>query len=101
MENAPQCFAYPELTKAEHIALRSLSQGQASEYQQCLALRVIVNKFARAHDVLFVPTSDRESTFLEGRGFVGQMILKYLNLPVAKLPEQTGDHNETHTTSFL
>jgi len=89
MSNTPQCFDVPELTDQEHIALKALYAGEAQPDQQRLALRIITNKFSRAHDVLYVHGSDRDSAFLSGRGFVGQQVLKYLHLPVAKLPEQT------------
>lgn len=79
----------PPLTNEEHIALQSLHKGEANEYQQRLALRVIVNKFARAHDLLYVPGSFDQSSFLAGRGFVGQKILKYLNVPIGKLEDDT------------
>jgi hypothetical protein len=74
------------LTKDEHGALRALQAGEATPYQQTQALHVIVNKFSRSHDVLFIPGSRDESSFLSGRGFVGQNILKYLKLPVGRLP---------------
>ncbi len=74
------------LTKDEHGALRALQVGEATPYQQTQALYVITNKFSRAHDVLFIPGHTDESSFLSGRGFVGQQILKYLNLPVGRLP---------------
>jgi hypothetical protein len=80
----------PALTKEEHTALQLLHEGQADSYQQQLALKVIVNKFSRAHDMTYIPgpTGERASAFLSGRGFVGQKILKYLNLPIGKLEEE-------------
>ena len=77
----------PALTKQEHEAPKALHPGHADEYQQRLALQVIVNKFSRAHDMSYVPGSFDQSSFLAGRGFVGQKILKYLNLPIGKFKE--------------
>lgn len=88
-----ECFKCPDLVKEEHIALKELHKGTADEYQQRLALSVIVNKFSRAHDVLFIPGSSDQSVFLNGRAFVGQKILKYLNIPVGKLNEEKKDED--------
>lgn len=86
-----ECLRCRELTEQEHIALRTLSMGEANEYQQKLALKVIVNVFSRTHDLLYVPDSFDQSALLNGRAFVGQKILKYLNLPVGKLQEDNND----------
>jgi hypothetical protein len=89
-----QCFFTPEIDSDEHAALRAVYDGSAEPHQQRLALHVIVNKFSRAQDVLFVPGAPDEGAFLSGRGFVGQKILKYLNLPVGQLKqEETSDGN--------
>jgi hypothetical protein len=74
-------------TKEEVIALQCLHRGEANEYQQKLALKVIVNDFCRAHDALYIPGSFDQTAFLNGRAFVGQRILKYINIPVGKLDE--------------
>jgi hypothetical protein len=75
------------LTKDEVIALQCLHRGEANEYQQRLALKVIVNDFSRAQDALYIPGSFDQTAFLNGRAFVGQRILKYINIPVGKLDE--------------
>lgn len=85
--NRDPALFVPELSKQEVYALRNLSKGEATEHQQKLALQIIVNKFSRAHDLTYVPDSFDRSAFLAGRGFVGQQILKFLNIPVAKLKE--------------
>lgn len=76
-----------ELTKPEVIALQALHQGEATPYQQRLALKVIVNDFCRAQDALYIPGSFDQTAFLNGRAFVGHRILKYINIPVGKLDE--------------
>ena len=75
------------LTKDEVIALQALHKGDATPYQQKLALKVIVNDFCRAQDALYIPGSFDQTAFLNGRAFVGQRILKYINIPVGKLDE--------------
>ncbi len=86
MTDTPQCFDVPDIDKQEIEALKALYAGTATEGQQRLALHTIVNKMARAHDVLYIPGDNaRDSAFLSGRAFVGQQILLYLNIPVSAL----------------
>ena len=85
-----ECLRCPDLNKQEHAAIKALGKGEADEFQQRLALKVIVNTFSRTHDLCYVPDSQDQSTFISGRAFVGQKILKYLNIPVGKLKEEEG-----------
>ncbi len=89
----PNCIAIktPDVTVEEQSALQAVYQGVADEHQQRLALYVIINKFSRVHDLAYVPGSFDESAFLSGRGFVGAKILKYINLPIGKLEEETSN----------
>jgi hypothetical protein len=82
------CFECRELDKEEHIALKALGKGEATDYQQRLALKIIVNDFSRTHDLCYIPGTFDETSFLNGRAFVGQKILKYLNIPVGKLKDE-------------
>lgn len=82
MSNKPQCFDTATITKKDREALKALQNGEADEYQQKLVLSVIVKKIARTHDVVFIPGAADQSSFLSGRAFVGQQIIKYLNQPV-------------------
>ncbi len=52
-----ECLRCEALTKEEHEALKALNKGEANAYQQKLSLSIIVNKFSRAHDLLYVPGS--------------------------------------------
>ena len=87
----PEQFYCAPLDKHEKQAISNLAKGEATEYQQRLALKVIVNKFSRAHDVLYIPGSFDASAFLSGRGYVGALILQHLNIPVGQLED-----TETH-----
>lgn len=71
----------------EHEAIKAVSEGIADEYQQHLAIKVIVQKLARTHDNAYIPGSFDQSAFLAGRISVGQKILKYIKAPVTKTPE--------------
>jgi hypothetical protein len=87
-DSIPVWLQCPALTETEHAALKAVYAGEATPGQQRLTLQVITNKFARSHDLLYIPGSFDGSAFMNGRAFVGQKILKYLNLPIGKLPDE-------------
>jgi len=82
MASKEPCFLTLEPDIHEHQALKAVYEGVADAGQQRLAMSLIVNKFARTHDIPFVPGAQDQSSFLAGRTFVGSRILKYLKLPV-------------------
>jgi hypothetical protein len=84
----PDPFECPEPTEHEIYALRALYRGEATDEQQRLALALIVNKFARTHDLLICPGSPEGTGVMNGRAFVGMRILKYINLPVGKIENE-------------
>lgn len=71
----------PDYSKADVYALKALAAGNASEGQQKRALAWIVNAAARTYDLSFSPASDRETSFAEGRRFVGLQVVKLVNMP--------------------
>jgi len=80
MSFSPESFKTVSLSKREMYCIRMLEAGEADSEAQRIALSAILKKLCRAYDCHFIPTSDRETVFLEGRGFVGQQILKILRL---------------------
>ena len=72
-------FHVPELTLDEIQSIKSLHRGDATEYQQRLALAVIIEKFSKTHDLPFTPDSFSETSFMNGRAFVGKKILKTIH----------------------
>lgn len=70
-------------TEQECAALKSLAAGKANEGQQRRALNWIINQAAKTYDQQFIPASDRETTFLLGRRFVGLQIVKLINLDIS------------------
>lgn len=68
-------------TPAVAYALKALAAGNANEGQQRRALDWIIQQAAKTYDVSFSPVSDRETSFAEGRRFVGLQVVKLLNLP--------------------
>ncbi len=81
-------------------ALKALWEGSATDYQQRLALKVIVNKFSRTHDLLYVPGDAAAGVFLNGRAFVGTQIMRVLKLPVSHLVDEKSndDPSESRTS---
>jgi hypothetical protein len=92
-----ECFQCRELDKEEHQAIKALYRGDATEYQQRLALKVIINVFSRTHDMPFIPGAADQTAFMNGRAFVGQKLLKYLNIPIGKLQEEEDDGENTQS----
>ena len=89
-DNQPEEFRVDPLEEDEVRAIKALMRGDASAIEQGVALRTIVNKFCRTHDLLYVADRPGASAFLNGRAFVGNQIMKVLNLPVGKLvPSQS------------
>jgi len=89
-----ECFSSRKPTDKEIYAIKALAKGEATEYEQKLALSLIVNVFSRTHDLCYIPDSRDQSTFVSGRAFVGQKILKLINIPIGKLIKEE-DSNET------
>lgn len=83
----PICVQTAILDVDETRAIKSLWRGDATEYQQRLALKVIVNKLCRASDLLYIPDSFDQTAFLQGRSFVGQLIMKTIKQPLNELED--------------
>jgi len=93
-DSTSHIFHVAEIHQHEAAALRALKKGEATPDQQQTVLSLIVNKLSRPHDLCYVPGSFDQTGFINGRAFVGQQILKYLNVPVSKLPKlEIEDHN--------
>jgi hypothetical protein len=83
MARKPNSSALAPAEWSEHdaYAIKALATGTANPGQQQRALAWIINAGARTYDVSFHPGSDRETSFAEGRRFVGLQIVKLVNLP--------------------
>ena len=84
------------LRRDEILAIKNVFDGVAEPHQQRLAIVAIVNKLSRAQDVLYIPGTDgqRSTDFLNGRAYVGQLIHKYLNIPVGQIPPDKEVNND-------
>lgn len=99
--STPQELYVESLTEEEIGAIKAQYAGEADAYQQRLLLRVVINKFSRAQDLLYIPGDTHATAFINGRAFVGATLLKHLKLPVgALIPSDDGDKNaEARTRS--
>ena len=72
----------PPYEIADVASIQALQRGDASEHQQKLALKWLIERAAGTYEFNFYPT-DRETAFALGREFVGQQIVKLLHLDLA------------------
>jgi hypothetical protein len=71
---------------ADAGALQALARGEALPHQQQRALDFIIKSLAGTYDMSYRPESDRDTSFAEGRRFVGLQVVKLLNLKLENLP---------------
>jgi hypothetical protein len=60
-------------------ALKAMSEGKASDEQQKMILRELMN-LTGYYDLSYRPESDRDTAFAEGKRFVGAQVVKMVNL---------------------
>lgn len=85
IKGTPQslAFAPAEWEVADAGALQALQRGDATKAQQQRALRFIVERIACTYDQPFRPGHDGQTDFACGKMFVGQQIVKLLNVNLA------------------
>lgn len=70
---------------ADAAAMQALERGEANAEQQKRALGWIINKASLTYESTYSPISDRDSSFAQGRRFVGLQIVKLLKISTAAL----------------
>lgn len=86
--------SHPAPFEDKHVAaLQALLKGEATPWQQKLALEWIINDVSRAHALPYFPDNARDSDFAMGKSFVGQQILGLLKINMVNFnhPPQTTD----------
>lgn len=80
----------PAYELADVTALQALERGNASPEQQRRALGWVINLAAGTYDLAYRPGLEgaRDTDFALGRQFVGQQIVKLLNLLPSALPRR-------------
>lgn len=61
-------------------AIKALHAGSASAGQQQRVLRWIIEALCGTYDLSYRPQSERDTSFAEGKRFVGMQIVKQLKL---------------------
>lgn len=71
----------PPCDDVTYMALKALQTGTATNGQQQIALKWIINDCAKTYDQPFRPGpgGERDTAFACGKMFVGQQIVKQLN----------------------
>lgn len=67
-------------TPGHVLAIQRLAEGKATEDEQIMAFRWIVEQAAGTYDMSYRPDSERDSVFAEGRRFAGLQIVKLLHI---------------------
>lgn len=79
----------PSFEPADAAAIQALAKGSASADQQRRALDWIIHQAAGTYDLAYRPGGEegaRDTTLALGRQFVGQQIVKLLNIKIGLLP---------------
>ena len=77
----PADYSYKDV-----VAVKAVAQGTATAEQQTRAVDWIINQAALTYDMPFrsdADGGDRDTTFALGKVFVGQQVVKLVNLPLA------------------
>lgn len=70
---------------ADVSAIKAMAAGTATPEQQQRAMKWIIETNCGTYDVSYRPDSDRDTTFAEGKRFVGLQIVKLLKLDIEKI----------------
>jgi len=75
-----KAYAPVENTSTHARLIQALNRGDATPQMQQDALKYIINTICRTYDMSYHPESDRDTSFAEGRRFVGLQLVKLLSL---------------------
>jgi hypothetical protein len=70
---------------ADATAIQAVAKGEASPEQQQRAMRFIVEEVAATYQSTYIPGSDRDTAFAEGRRHVGLQLVKFIKLNLSIL----------------
>ncbi len=62
------------------VAIQAVAEGRATEHQQQVALKTIVEDICGYYDLSYDPDSDRDTAFAEGKRHVAAQIVKLTRL---------------------
>lgn len=90
----PEPWKPAEWVPEDGYAIQAVMQGRASEEQQRRAMVFIVNNICGTYDLSYRPTGDRDTSFAEGKRFVGLQLVKFAQLNIALLRDKTSEQGE-------
>lgn len=85
MENKSAPWFPSPYELADVNAVKGLAAGTASPEQQQRALKWLIENACATYELSYRPTSDRDTSFAEGRRFVGLQIVKMLHINTSAL----------------
>lgn len=79
---APSACLPPEYAIADAESVQALARGDANPTQQKRALEWIISAAAATYDQSYRPGDTHETSFSEGRRFVGLQLVKLLKINI-------------------
>jgi hypothetical protein len=76
-----------EFGKLEAASIQAVATGTASERQQKRAMQWIVHNLCEINGLSYRPNNDSDTTFAEGKRFVGLQLSKIINTNIDTLKE--------------
>lgn len=89
----PTAIKPPDYDVAHVYAMKALANGSASPDQQQMAMRWIIEGAAGTYQDTHYPT-DRDTTFANGRRYVGLRLVTMINMPASVLAKMTRGTDE-------
>ena len=80
-----------ECVKADAAALQAMKRGEATPDQQVRAMEFILGNICERNGMSWRPgglEGDRETSFAEGKRFVGNQIVRIVNTPLSKIKDK-------------
>lgn len=91
----PDPWKPAEWEPEDAYAVQAVMAGRANEEQQRRAMLYIVNHICGTYDLSYRPTSERDTTFAEGKRFVGLQLVKFSRINIAALRGKQTEQGET------
>jgi hypothetical protein len=77
----------PHYDVADVACVQALNRGDATADQQKRALRYVIETLCGTYDMAYRPASPRDTDFALGKAFVGQQMVKFLNMNLSALKD--------------
>ncbi len=75
-------------------AVQAVMYGRASEEQQRRAMKFIVERLCATYDLSYRSANPHDTSFAEGKRFVGLQLVKYANLNLGRLRGKPSEQGE-------